>query len=87
MFNVTCLYNNIQFLSKSVADAFTFFGDDAMSETEVFAQKFDWFFDCLNVRSLTEWRAKRKPDLKPYNSPDDSRLNVSHKMIICIKNK
>ena len=64
------MYTNIQVLSKSVADVF---GEDVTSETEVFAQNFDRLFDCLNVRSLTKWGAKRKPDLKPYNSPDDSR--------------
>ena len=37
---------------------------------------FDRFFDCLNVRSLDEWRQKRKPDLKPYYSPNDERLKV-----------
>lgn len=59
-----------------MADAFRFFGDEATSETEVFARNFDRFFDCMNVRSLTEWKVKRKPDLKPYTSPDDSRLKV-----------
>ena len=76
MFTQCYMYTNIQVLSKSVADTLRFFGDDATSETEVFAWNFDRFFDCLTVRSLTAWRAKRKPDLKPYNSPDDSRLKV-----------
>ena len=59
-----------------MADAFAYFGDDLTTETEVFVCNFDRFFDCLNVRSLSEWRTKRKEDLKPYTSPDDNRLKV-----------
>lgn len=33
----------------------------------------DGFFDCLNVRSLTEHKQKRKPFVAPYTSPDDER--------------
>lgn len=67
----------MQVLSKSVADAFAYFGDVSTTETETFVRNFDRLFDCLNVRSLSEWKAKAKPDLKPYSSPDDSRLTVS----------
>ena len=65
-----------------MADAFRYFGDDETTETEVFARNFDRLFDCLNVRSLSEWKSKRKPDLKPYTTPDDSRLKVMH--ILCM---
>ena len=65
-----------QVLSKSVADALAYFGDPATKETEHFIRQFDRLFDCLNVRSLSEWSHKNKPDLKPYTSPDDSRLEV-----------
>ena len=32
------------------------------------------FFDCSNVRSLTEHEKKRNDRIKPYESPDDQRL-------------
>ena len=38
---------------------------------------FDRFFDMLNTRCLEEGIQKRKPDLAPYRTPDDSRLKVS----------
>ena len=65
-----------QALSKSVSDAFKYFGDASTTETEKFILMFDHFFDCLNVRCLSEWKVKRKPDLKPYTSVDDPRLEV-----------
>ena len=34
------------------------------------------FFDCMNVRNYSEGYQKRKEYLKPYTSPDDSRLQV-----------
>lgn len=71
-----------QVLSKSVADAFAYFGDDATTETETFVRNFDRFFDCLNVRSISEWKTKRKEDLKPYKTADDSRLKVRSKCCI-----
>ncbi len=67
---------SLQVLSKSVADALAYFGNPATEETEKFCRIFDRFFDCLNVRSMKEWVTKRKPDLKPYTSPDDSGLKV-----------
>lgn len=65
-----------QVLSKSVADALAYFGDPKTEETEKFIRYFDKLFDCLNVRSLSEWKTSRKPDRKPYTSPDDSRFEV-----------
>ena len=62
-------------MSKSVCDAFTYFGDPSTKE-ERFILMMDCFFDCLNVRSLNQWKEKRKPDLKPYTSADDPRLKV-----------
>ena len=66
-----------QVLSTSVANALAYFGEAETKETEYFIRQFDRLFDCLNVRSLTEWYEK-KPDLKPYTTPDDSRLQVSN---------
>ncbi len=37
---------------------------------------FDRFFDCLNVRSPSEWYTHKKPDRKPYCKVDDPRLDV-----------
>ena len=64
-------------LSSSVAHAFEYFGDDDHTETIKFVMIFDRFFDCFNVRSLDEGVHKRKPDLRPYRDPNDSRLAVS----------
>ena len=68
----------LQVLSSSVADAFKYFGDPETTETEHFVRQFDRLFDCLNVRSSTEWCRKRKDSLKPYTSATDSRLEVSY---------
>ena len=59
-----------------MADAFSYYQDPATTETEVFVRYIDRLFDCLNVRNHCEWQQKRKEDLKPYTSPDDSRLKV-----------
>lgn len=67
----------MQVLSKSVSDALLYFGDPTTQETQKFVLQFDKFFDCLNVRNLDEWALKKKPDLKPYSSPDDDRLQVN----------
>ena len=32
------------------------------------------FFDCLNVRNTKEHDLKRKPNFRPYESPDDIRF-------------
>lgn len=69
----------VQVLSQSVANAFSYFGDPDTTETQRFVSLFDKFFDCLNVRSTNEWISKRKPNLKPYTSPSDERLEVSLK--------
>ena len=37
---------------------------------------FNKLFDHLNVRSLQECVLKRKPDMRPFRSPDDPRLDV-----------
>ena len=60
-----------------MADALAYFGDPDTRETERFIRYFDKLFDCLNVRSLSEWKTSRKPDRKPYTSPDDDRFKVS----------
>ncbi len=76
MIHVHDCYINTQVLSKSVHDAFVFFGSPETKETEKFILMMDRFFDCLNVRNFKEWALKKKPDLKPYSSPDDPRFKV-----------
>ncbi len=59
-----------------MANALSYYKDPSTTETEHFCRQFDRFFDCLNVRSKSEWYTKKKDDLKPYTSLDDVRLNV-----------
>ena len=59
-----------------MADALAYFGDEETAETEKFIRMFDRFFDCMNVRSISEWKSKLKPDLQPYTCTDDCRLKV-----------
>lgn len=66
----------MQVLSKSVHDAFSYFGDPATKATTKFVLMFDRFFDCMNVRSPNEWITKKKPDLKAYTSTHDARFEV-----------
>ena len=66
----------LQVLSKTVADAMEYIGDESTKETIRFVRTFDRFFDMLNTRSLEECVHKLKPDLAPYRYPDDSRLKV-----------
>ena len=68
---------SIQVLSTSVANGFDFYGLEETKETEKFVRMFDKFFDCLNVRCTSAGVHHRKPDLRPYRSPDDPRLKVS----------
>jgi len=72
------MINVLQVLSKSVSDAFAYYGDPDTTETQRFVLMMDRFFDCLNVRNKSEWIKKRKPDLRPYTSPDDDRFSVSN---------
>ncbi len=66
----------LQVLSKSVADAFQYYGNLETVETERFIRLVDRFFDCLNVRSVSEWVTKLKPDRKPYYKHNDDRMKV-----------
>lgn len=73
------MYTELQVLSKSVADALSLEENENLRETERFIRHMDRFFDCMNVRNFQEAIYKRKPDLRPYRSPDDARLSVSEK--------
>ena len=50
-------------------------GERAAATAE-FAEMFDKFFDCLNVRSFTAGRDNRNPFKDPYRSSADARLKV-----------
>ena len=63
-------------ISATVGKVMEQYGTEEMSETSKFCLLFNRFFDCCNVRSLTEGHQKRNPDLMPYESPDDPRLQV-----------
>ena len=60
-----------------MSDALAYFKNPETEETQRFIVIMDRFFDCLNVRSMHECTQKRKPDLQPYFSPDDTRFDVS----------
>ena len=63
-------------MSSSVSLAFKLLKDQQFDETAKFCEVFDKFFDCMNTRSMSEGKKKRKPDLDPYRSVDDCRLQV-----------
>jgi len=46
---------------------------DEASEASKLCEMMNKFFDCLNVRSLTEHKTRNKPDVKPY--VNDERLD------------
>ena len=52
----------------------TYYGDDT-SETALFCENMDNFFDALNVRNTSEGDQKRKNFLKPYRYIDDPRFD------------
>ena len=63
-----------QVLSKSVMLVFQESGDEKVLETARFCGMMNDFFDCTNVRSLTEFVRKRNQFIKPYEPPDDERF-------------
>ena len=62
-----------QVLSASVSAVLKSFGPPEAQGTAKLCEMVDGFFDCLNVRSLTEYKQKRKPFVAPYTSSDDER--------------
>ena len=75
-----------QVLSNSVAKALNYFYLDETAETEEFVWKFNRFFDCMNVRSMTEGVEKRNPDLRPYRDSEDDRLKVMGELLSPVDN-
>ena len=64
-----------QVLSKSVMIALQESGKEEVLETAKFCGMMNDFFDCTNVRSLTEHTSKRNSFIKLYTSTDDERLS------------
>ncbi len=64
-----------QVLSKSVMIALQESKKEEVLETAKFCGMMNDFFDCTNVRSLTEHTSKRNTFIKPYTSADDERLS------------
>lgn len=73
---------SLQVLSETIANALEYYETSVSSETQKFVRIMDKFFDCLNVRNLTEYIRKRKPNLKPYTDASDPRLKVSYSQSI-----
>ena len=63
-----------QILSKKMATVLQQYGPPDVQETAKICEMLDNFFDCLNVRSLTESKKKRKPFLTPYEDVNDIRF-------------
>lgn len=64
----------MQVLSETVSNALLKEGGEEAKETAIFVNIFDKFFDCLNVRNLTDGKTKRKMFQDPYRSGTDFRL-------------
>ena len=61
-----------------MANAMKLTGGDEVVETVKFIDKFDKFFDCVNVSSLSGGKLSRNPFKSPYRSPSDFRLKVKN---------
>uniref|UniRef100_A0A1X7STK4 Uncharacterized protein n=1 Tax=Amphimedon queenslandica TaxID=400682 RepID=A0A1X7STK4_AMPQE len=61
-------------LSSTVAKAIRHFLNDDAEETAVFIERFNKFFDILNVKNYTECYLKRKYNKTPYRWDKDIRL-------------
>ena len=66
----------MQVLSESVSKALSLYGGEEATETPIFADMFDKYFDCLNVCNFTNAKRHRKVFQNPYRSSKDFRLTV-----------
>ena len=64
----------VQILSKTMLVALSAFETPESTATVEFCEMIDSFFDCLNLRSLTEGRRKIKPFLEPYINQNDAKF-------------
>ena len=69
-------------LSASVAAVLETYGPPEAAGTAKVALMMDTFFDCLNVRSTSEHKFKRKPYLAPYKSLVDERFSWLEKELL-----
>ena len=53
-------------------------GDESTTATEHFVHLMDRFFDCFNVRDMSEGKKTRKPERDPYWSGKDWRFEVMY---------
>ena len=65
----------LQVLSRSMSVALREFASSDTEQTATYCENLDAFFDCINVRSLTEANRKRKPFLRPYTTINDERFS------------
>ena len=66
----------VQVLSRSVGEILKqYYPNQEMESTAQLCLMMDSFFDCLNVRSFTEHKTSRKPNVAPYKNCDDPRFN------------
>ena len=73
-----CMKVNLaaQVMSATVANALEmYYPPQVVAETVIFIRHINKFFDCLNTRSLSEGIRKRNPNLKPFTSVEDERLD------------
>ena len=64
----------VQVLSKSVAIVRRETGKEDVTRTAEFCETMNGFYDCANVRSLTDHVRKKNAFIKPYESAEDERL-------------
>ncbi len=84
MFVKLILHSCIQVLSNSVAKALQLTQGDEVAETITFVDKFNKFFDILNVSSISAGKLKRDPFKDPYRSALDFRLKVKRAIIYTV---
>ncbi len=73
----SCMRVNLaaQVLSETVSKVMQHYGGDDAAETAKFCIFMDRFFDCTNVRSMTEGWRSLKPFRMPYTSVNDERFH------------
>ena len=73
-----------QLLSKTMSMALSTFETPQSTATAKYSELIDSFFDCLNVRSLTEERRNIKPLLEPYGNQNNARFKwLVENFLIC----
>ena len=64
-----------QILSSTMTSVLNHHGGNELSHTSKYCDIIDQFFDCMNVRIVSEHIRKRKKKVAPYTAVDDERLN------------